>query len=77
MLTGCSAGLINLPQGEFRGIIVPEASARYDVDGIFTADADHFDVCRPSSSKSSTFKILSNFITSRIEEVISLYSDLQ
>lgn len=60
---------LNAFQGKFMGFIVPEASARFDVDDFYTAHVDHFYVCRPESRASSTFCHLSNFITGVLEKV--------
>ncbi|CAM6129717.1 unnamed protein product [Calypogeia fissa] len=50
--------------GKFKGIVVPEASARCDVDELYTVRANHFDICRPRSRNSSSFIKLMRFIDS-------------
>ncbi|CAM6129719.1 unnamed protein product [Calypogeia fissa] len=57
--------------GKFKGIVVPEASARCDVDELYTVQANHFDICRPRSRKSSSFIKLMRFIDSAIASHIS------
>ncbi|CAM6119028.1 unnamed protein product [Calypogeia fissa] len=55
----------------FKGIVVPEASARHDVDaGSFyiVQQADHFNVCRPKNRESSSFQILSGFVADVVKE---------
>ncbi|CAM6101279.1 unnamed protein product [Calypogeia fissa] len=51
-------------------MIVAEASARYDIDanGFYTADAHHFDVCKPKSVNDSTFRHLVELITDVVED---------
>ncbi|CAM6103613.1 unnamed protein product [Calypogeia fissa] len=56
--------------GKFKGIVVPEASARCDVDELYTVPANHFDICRPRSRNSSSFIKLIRFIDSAIESHI-------
>lgn len=60
----------NALQGPFRGLIVPEASARADVDEYYTdPDADHFTVSRTKSKISSSFIKLLDFIGDILKEV--------
>ncbi|CAM6087234.1 unnamed protein product [Calypogeia fissa] len=55
--------------GKFKGLIVPEASARADVDVYYTdGDADHFDVSRTKSKQSSSFGVLRDFIGGILEK---------
>ncbi|CAM6112979.1 unnamed protein product [Calypogeia fissa] len=50
-------------------MVVPEASARLDVDGFYTVSAeDHFSVCRPTSRTSSNFRLLMKFVGGLLDE---------
>ncbi|CAM6123361.1 unnamed protein product [Calypogeia fissa] len=50
--------------GKFKVIVVSEASARCDVDELYTVPANHFDICRPRAQNSSSFIKLMRFIDS-------------
>ncbi|CAM6105092.1 unnamed protein product [Calypogeia fissa] len=65
---GIQEGLPTSLKG-FKGFIVPEGSARHDVDGFYTdCAADHFSICRPGSRTSSSFRLLLNFIVGVLEK---------
>ncbi|CAM6103742.1 unnamed protein product [Calypogeia fissa] len=53
----------------FKGLVVPKASARYDVDNYYLIEAaDHFNVCRPHTKESSSFRLLSMFVDDVMKE---------
>ncbi|CAM6099615.1 unnamed protein product [Calypogeia fissa] len=54
--------------GQLEGVIVPEASARGDVDKYYTVAADHFDVSRTKSKDSSSFGMVQSFIGEILEK---------
>jgi hypothetical protein len=56
--------------GKYKDLIVSEASARCGMGGFYThIAADHFNVCRPESTSSSNFSLLSNLIGNVLEQV--------
>ncbi|CAM6116433.1 unnamed protein product [Calypogeia fissa] len=65
---GIQEGLPTTLEG-FEGFIVQEASARHDVDGFYTdRTANHFTICQPESTTSSSFRLLLNFIADVLEK---------
>ncbi|CAM6111786.1 unnamed protein product [Calypogeia fissa] len=52
--------------------LVPEASSRFDMDGYYSADADHFDICKPRGKHSSSFSCLKDFLQEIHQEGIHL-----
>ncbi|CAM6113049.1 unnamed protein product [Calypogeia fissa] len=54
--------------GQLKGVIVPEASARGDVDKYYTVAADHFNVSRTKSKNSSSFGMVQSFIGEILEK---------
>ncbi|CAM6108467.1 unnamed protein product [Calypogeia fissa] len=52
--------------------LVPEASSRFDMDGYYSADADHFDICKPRGKHSSSFSCLKDFLQEIHQEGIYL-----
>ncbi|CAM6103746.1 unnamed protein product [Calypogeia fissa] len=53
----------------FEGLVVSKASARYDVDNFYVLEAaDHFNVCRPHTEESSSFRLLSLFVADVVKE---------
>ncbi|CAM6117512.1 unnamed protein product [Calypogeia fissa] len=59
-----------LRQKLFEGIVVPEASARSDMDDFYAAAVDHYNVCRPVNKKSSTYQLLLDFAHHFVEEYL-------
>lgn len=47
-------------------IIVPEASVRCDNDGLYSADADHLNVCKPTDMNKASFRLLKEFIVDNV-----------
>ncbi|CAM6129707.1 unnamed protein product [Calypogeia fissa] len=54
--------------GKFKGLVVPEASARCDMDAFYTEKANHFSICRPTDQNSSSFQKLIIFIKDLVKQ---------
>ncbi|CAM6103620.1 unnamed protein product [Calypogeia fissa] len=54
--------------GKFKGLVVPEASARCDMDAFYTGKANHFYICRPTNQNSSSFEKLIIFIKDLVKQ---------
>ncbi|CAM6097091.1 unnamed protein product [Calypogeia fissa] len=52
-----------------QGIFVSQHSANEDIHMLYTADADHFDICRPPNDKSPIFTQLVTFIKDTLGEL--------
>ncbi|CAM6126748.1 unnamed protein product [Calypogeia fissa] len=61
-------GLLPVKLKLFEGIVVPEASARSDMDDFYAAAVDHYNVCRPVNKKSSTYQLMLDFAHHFVEE---------
>ncbi|CAM6082939.1 unnamed protein product [Calypogeia fissa] len=60
---------VTLEKFNYEGLVVEEGSARHDVDVFYTASGtDHFDICRPESTTSSSFLHLMTLITDLLKE---------
>ncbi|KAL3689080.1 hypothetical protein R1sor_015389 [Riccia sorocarpa] len=56
-------------EGGFHNVlVVPEGSARYDVDSLYSASANHFSVCQPKDESSSSIQHLCNQIKEEVRK---------
>ncbi|CAM6099786.1 unnamed protein product [Calypogeia fissa] len=56
--------------GNFKGIVVPAALARSDMDELYMAEGNHFDICRPRTRNAASFTMLIRLIDSVMERHI-------
>ncbi|KAG6549243.1 hypothetical protein Mapa_009229 [Marchantia paleacea] len=55
-------------QGRYKGVVVPEGTARFDVDSFYSTPADHFQVCQPEDESSSSVRALSNQLEDAVKK---------
>lgn len=52
-------------------MLVPEASARFDMDNFYSVSADHFEVCQPKGTWSAALTELGEAIYEHVSQIRS------